>query len=87
MILRRIVVELPQTPEDDPQKWKSDELVTVGACVWLVTAMVGWVGAGMEVVDGMHAGQSRWGGSLVGRCRSTSRARGGTPMKSDHTAF
>ena len=22
-------------------------------------AMVGWVGAGMEVVDGMHAGQSK----------------------------
>ena len=65
MILRRIVVELPQTPEDDPQKWKSDELVTVGACVWLVTAMVGWVGAGMEVVDGMHAGQSRWGGGRL----------------------
>ena len=33
-----VVVELPQTPEDDAQKryscaWKADELVTVGACV------------------------------------------------------
>ena len=26
-------------------------------CV-VVMAMVGWVGVGMEVVDGMHAGQS-----------------------------
>ena len=40
------VAELPQTPEDDPQKflrctWKADELVTVGACVYVVMTMVG----------------------------------------------
>ena len=30
-------------------------------------AMVGWVGAGMEVVDGMHAGQSQGGvGHIAG---------------------
>ena len=33
-----VVVELPQTSEDDPQKryscaWNADESVTVGACV------------------------------------------------------
>ena len=33
-----VVAELPQTPEDDPQKrygyaWKADELVTVCTCV------------------------------------------------------
>ena len=44
--------------------WKADELVTVDACVWLVMVM--------EVVDGMHAGQSLGGWSHVRRCRSTS---------------
>ena len=34
-----VVVELPQAPEDDPQKrlscaWKAVGLVTVGVCVW-----------------------------------------------------
>ena len=34
-----VVVELPQAPEDDPQKryscaWKAVMLVTVGVCVW-----------------------------------------------------
>ena len=33
-------------------------------------AMVGWVGAGIEVVGGMHAGQSQ-GGFVA--CRSTFR--------------
>ena len=51
-------------------------LVTVDACVWLVIAMVGWVGAWMEVVNGMHAGQSIKAMSYVGRCRSTSRMQG-----------
>ena len=41
-----VVVELPQTPEDDPQKalscaWKAVELITVVAWVLLVMAMVG----------------------------------------------
>ena len=44
---------------------KVHELVTVGACVYLVMSMEGWVGAGMEVVIGMHAGKSR--GAVV--CR------------------
>ena len=39
-------------------------------------AMVVWVGAGMEVVDGIHAGQSQGGWSHVGRCWSVSRVRG-----------
>ena len=41
-----------------------DNLVTVGACVCLVMAMVGWVRSRMEVVDGMHAGQGQGGWSL-----------------------
>ena len=43
-------------------------------CV-VVMAMVGWVGSGMEVVDGMHAGQSQVGWSHVKRCWSTSRVQ------------
>ena len=43
-----VVVELPQTPEDGPQKhesyaWTADKLDTVDACVRLVMAMVSWV--------------------------------------------
>ena len=34
------------------------------------------VGAGMEVVDGIHCGQSKGGWSYVGKCRSTSRVLG-----------
>ena len=56
-----VVVGLPLTPVDDPQRWsftrKADKLVTVGAWVSLAMAMVGWVGAGMETVVGRHAGQ------------------------------
>ena len=36
-------------------------LIRVGACVWLVIAMVGWVGAGMEVVVDKQAGKSHRG--------------------------
>ena len=43
-------------------------------------------GAGMEVVNGMHAGLSQWCWSHVGRFRSTSRVRGDTLMKPGHTA-
>ena len=39
----------------------ADELVTVDASVYLLMAMVGWVGIGKEVVDGMHVGQSQEG--------------------------
>ena len=48
--------------------------------------MVGWAGTGMEVVDGMHAGQSQGGWSHVCRCRSISRVRGDTLMIQDNTA-
>ena len=41
---------------------------TVFACVQLVIAMVGWVGAGMEVMVDKYAGQSQKG--LV-VCRET----------------
>ena len=40
--------------------------MTVGACVVLVMVMVGWVAAWMEVVDGMHAGQSQGVGRMSG---------------------
>ena len=38
-------------------------------------AMVGWVGAGMDVVGGMNAGKSQGCWLHVLRYRSTSRAR------------
>ena len=41
----------------------------------------------MEVVDGMHAGQSQGSWSLVGNRRSIARVRGDTLMTPDHTAF
>ena len=50
-------------------------------------AMMGWVSAGMEVVDGRHAGQSQLGWSHIDRCRRTSPVRGDTLMTPDHTAF
>ena len=34
-------------------------LATVDACVQFVMSMEGWVGAGIEVVDGMNEGQSQ----------------------------
>ena len=40
----------------------------------------GLVGAGMEVVDGMHAEQSLWGWSHFETCRTVSRVRGDTLM-------
>ena len=55
---------------------KADEQIAVGTWVLLSMAMVGWVGAGMEVVVGRHAGQSQGTWSHVGRCWSTSRVRG-----------
>ena len=50
-------------------------------------AMVGWVVAGLEVVDGIHVGQSQGGWSHVARCRSTSPVRGDTLMTPDPTTF
>ena len=43
-------------------------------------------GARMEMVDGMHAGQSQRDWVHVVRCQSISRLRGDTLMTSDHTA-
>ena len=37
----------------------SNVLVTVGVCVQLVMAVVGWMETGMEVVVCRHAGQSQ----------------------------
>ena len=73
-----VVVELPQSPEDYPQKrwnceWKADESITLRACGLFVMVIEGWVGAGMEVVVGRLAGQLQDGWSHGGRCRSTSR--------------
>ena len=45
-------------------------------CV-VVMAMVGWMGAGMELVLGKHAGQ----------CQSTFRVRGDRLMIPDHTTI
>ena len=50
-------------------------------CV-VVMAMVGWMGAGMELVLGKHEGQSH---GLVERCQSTFRVRGDKLMIPDHT--
>ena len=61
---------------------KAEELVTFGVCVWFVMDVVGCMGAGVDVMDGMHVGQSQGGWSHVGRCRSTSGVRDNTPMTS-----
>ena len=58
-----------------------DMLITDGARSKLFIAMVGWVGAGKEMV-GKYAGQ----GQRVGRCRRFSRVRGDTPITPDKTA-
>ena len=70
-----VVVELSQTPEDDPQKrcscaWKADELITVDVLVKIVMAMVGLVGAGMEVVDGKSTEQSQGVGRILGNAEA-----------------
>ena len=48
-------------------------------CV-VVMAMVDWMGAGMELVFGRHAGH-------VERCQSTFRVRGDRLMIPDHTTI
>ena len=45
----------------------------------VVMAMVGWMGAGMELVFGKHA--------HVERCQSTFRVRGDKLMIPDHTTI
>ena len=49
-------------------------------------AIMGWVGAGMDVVDGVHAGQSQVVWLHVWRSWRTSLARGNSLMTPDHTA-
>ena len=49
-------------------------------------AMVSWAGAGMEVVDGMHAGQSQVGVACQ-EMLSISRVGGDTLMAPDPTAI
>ena len=83
-----VIVELLQTPMDDPQKpwsgaWKAVGLVADGTWMLLGIAMLCWVRAGMEVVDGSFAGQGH--GLHVWRCRSTSRVRSDTLITLDHT--
>ena len=51
----------------------------------VVIAMVGWVGARMEMV--CNRDKDRRGWYHVGRCLSTSRVRGDTMMTPDHTAL
>ena len=51
-------------------------------CV-VVMAMVGWMGAGMELVFGKHAGCRKH----VERCQSTFRVRGDKLMIPDHTTI
>ena len=50
-------------------------------CV-VVMAMVGWMGAGMDLVFGKHAEAGR-----VERCQSTFRVRGDKLMIPDHTTI
>ena len=50
-----VVVDLKQTPGDDPQKrkicaWKVDHLGIFSSWVYFAIAMVGWVRAVIEVV-------------------------------------
>ena len=51
----------------------------------MVMAMVGSLGRGMEVVDGMHSG--RMAGRMSGECRGISRVRGDTLVTPNHTTF
>ena len=64
-----------RTISEAPEQRVEGGQVSHSWCMCVVIAMVGWVETGMEVVDGMYAGQNKGGGSHVGRCRSTSRER------------
>ena len=87
-----VVVELPQTPEDDLSSTRAMlgmQQVSHSWCMCVVShGYCGWMGLRMEVVDGMHAGQNpgshvTW--SYAGRCRSTSQVQGETLMTPDHS--
>ena len=58
--------------------WKANKLLTAGAVGVVSHGFGGLGGAGMEVLDGIHAGQSQGGLSHVERCRSTFRVQGDT---------
>ena len=83
-----VVVELPQTPEDDLRSTMAmhGKRMNLSQLVHVCSHGYGELdGAGMAVVDGMHAGQSQGGWSRVWRCRSTFRVRGDTMMTPGHT--
>ena len=76
-----MLFELPQAPEDYAQK--ALELHVEGGRVshsWcmcvVVMAMVGWMGAGMELVLGKHAGQSQVVGRMSGDAGALVRSSG-----------
>ena len=90
MISVAVVGKIPQTPVDDPlnrqsRAWAADELVTVGACVQLVMTMVGLVGTGMKVVDGIHEEGSQEF-SLMSRNVAHPECEVKTLVLTDHTA-
>ena len=55
-------------------------------CV-VVMAMVGWMGAGMELVLGKHAGQSQVVGRMSGDARAFPECVGNTLIKPDRTTI
>ena len=61
-----VIFELPQVPEDDPRSARAARgRVNHNWCMSVVSHGYGGV-SGMEVVDGMHAGQRQKGWSYVG---------------------
>ena len=77
--MRRLLLKLPQAPEYDQQKRsrcenKSDEFVTVGVCVQLVMAVVGWMGERKDVVIDKHAGQMPEHFRVGGECTDYTRS-------------
>ena len=50
-------------------------------------AVVGWVGAGMEVVDGKHARQNQRVGRMSGDAGALTDCEVNTLMIPDHTDF
>ena len=55
-------------------------------CV-VVMAMVGWMGAGMELVLGKHAGQSLMVGHMSGDAGASSECVGNTLITPDRTTI
>ena len=55
-------------------------------CV-VVMAMVGWMGAGMELVPGMHAGQSHGISRMLGDAGAFPECEANTLITPDRTAI